>query len=109
MGENGPNPSLSGNPKAKGISAPTLLVLPTTLIFNWKHEIQQFLPSFNTLILEGPNRSDITDRFEELDIVLISYHNLLTDINRLKKLTFNYVILDESQHIKIQIHNGTKQ
>ncbi|MNI31079.1 ATP-dependent helicase HepA [compost metagenome] len=86
--------------KAKGISAPTLLVLPTTLIFNWKHEIQQFLPSFNILILEGPNRSDITEQFEELDIVLISYHNLLTDINRLKKLTFNYVILDESQHIK---------
>jgi len=86
--------------KAKGISAPTLLVLPTTLIFNWKHEIQQFLPSFNILILEGPNRSVITDQFEELDIVLISYHNLLTDINRLKKLTFNYVVLDESQHIK---------
>jgi superfamily II DNA or RNA helicase len=85
--------------KAKGMP-PTLLVLPTTLIFNWKHEIQQFLPSFNTMILEGPNRSDIADQFEKLDIVLISYHNLLTDINRLKKLTFNYVILDESQHIK---------
>lgn len=86
--------------KAKGISSPTLLVLPTTLIFNWKHEIQQFLPSFNTLILEGPNRSAIAERFEGLDIVLISYHNLLTDINQLKKLRFNYVILDESQHIK---------
>ena len=86
--------------KAKGISSPTLLVLPTTLIFNWKREIQQFLPSFNILILEGPNRSKITDQFEKADIVLISYHNLLTDINRLKKLTFNYIILDESQHIK---------
>jgi len=86
--------------KEKGITTPTLLVLPTTLIFNWKREIEQFLPSFNTLVLEGPNRRDISDQFEELDIVLISYHNLLTDINRLKKLTFNYVILDESQHIK---------
>src|SRR5690606_810593 len=86
--------------KAKGISSPTLLVLPTTLIFNWKREIQQFLPSFNILILEGPNRSKITDQFEEVDIMLISYHNLLTDINRIKKLTFNYIILDESQHIK---------
>lgn len=86
--------------KARGIQAPTLLVLPTTLIFNWKHEIQQFLPSFKILILDGPNRSDLTDRFEHLDMVLISYHNLLTDINRLKKFTFNYVILDESQQIK---------
>ncbi|QIH32442.1 DEAD/DEAH box helicase [Sphingobacterium sp. DR205] len=86
--------------KAKGITTPTLLVLPTTLIFNWKREIEQFLPSFNTLVLEGPNRRDISEQFEELDIVLISYHNLLTDINRLKKLTFNYVILDESQYIK---------
>lgn len=86
--------------KAKGITTPTLLVLPTTLIFNWKREIEQFLPSFNTLVLEGPNRRDISEQFEGLDIVLISYHNLLTDINRLKKLTFNYVILDESQYIK---------
>lgn len=86
--------------KAKGITTPTLLVLPTTLIFNWKHEIEQFLPSFNTVVLEASNRRDISEQFEELDIVLISYHNLLTDINRLKKLTFNYVILDESQYIK---------
>ncbi len=86
--------------KAKGQSAPTLLVLPTTLIFNWRHEIQQFLPSFQMLVLDGPNRIEKGMQFEQYDLVLVSYHNLLTDINTLKKITFNYVILDESQQIK---------
>ena len=86
--------------KAKGITAPTLLVLPTTLIFNWQHEIQQFLPSFNMLVLDGANRTTLSELFQTYDILLISYHNLLTDINVLKKLKFHYVILDESQQIK---------
>lgn len=86
--------------KAQGHIAPTLLVLPTTLIFNWRHELQQFLPSFQTLVLDGPNRIEKDLQYESYDLILISYHNLLTDINILKKVMFNYVILDESQQIK---------
>jgi SNF2 family DNA or RNA helicase len=52
------------------------------------------------LVLDGPNRIERGMQFEQYDLVLISYHNLLTDINTLKKITFNYVILDESQQIK---------
>lgn len=86
--------------KARGYSDPTLLILPTTLIFNWKREIQKFLPSFNTLVLDGPKRGEMHGQITQFDLILISYHNVLSDINILKKIRFNYVILDESQHIK---------
>ncbi len=86
--------------KKLGHAHPTLLVLPTTLIFNWRREIQQFLPSFEVLVLDGSKRLSMTGQLANADIALISYHNLLTDINVLKKYTFNYVILDESQQIK---------
>lgn len=86
--------------KGQGQTAATLLVLPTTLIFNWQHEIQQFLPSFETLVVDGPTSLQKARQPESYDLILISYHNLLTAINMLKKIKYNYVILDESQQIK---------
>lgn len=77
-----------------------LLVLPTTLIFNWKRELQQFAPDIDVLILDGPKRRKSAEAFKNYELIMISYHNLLTDINYLKKYTFNYIFLDESQQIK---------
>ncbi|AIM36378.1 hypothetical protein KO02_06455 [Sphingobacterium sp. ML3W] len=77
-----------------------LLVLPTTLIFNWKNELKKFAPSIRILELQGPDRQKDCLNFEQYELILISYHNLLTDINHLKKQSFNYIFLDESQQIK---------
>jgi len=77
-----------------------LLILPTTLIFNWKNELEKFAPSIKTLVLQGTDRQKNTQGFEQYELILISYHNLLTDINHLKKHAFNYIFLDESQQIK---------
>lgn len=77
-----------------------LLVLPTTLIFNWKNELEKFAPSLNTLVLQGADRPKNTLDFDQYELIIISYHNLLSDINHLKKYRFNYVFLDESQQIK---------
>ncbi|MEQ8474430.1 MAG: SNF2-related protein [Marinoscillum sp.] len=77
-----------------------LLVVPTTLIFNWESEFRKFAPSVSILTLQGPDRKrDISD-FEKFEVVLLSYNTLLTDVNYLKKFEFNYAFLDESQQIK---------
>ncbi|MEQ9307742.1 MAG: DEAD/DEAH box helicase, partial [Marinoscillum sp.] len=77
-----------------------LLVVPTTLIFNWESEFRKFAPSVSILTLQGPDRKrDISD-FEKFEIILLSYNTLLTDVTYLKKFEFNYVFLDESQQIK---------
>ncbi len=77
-----------------------LLVVPTTLIFNWKAEIEKFAPELKVLILRGPERSRETAHYKNYDIILTTYTTLLTDVNFLKSYIFNYIFLDESQQIK---------
>ncbi|PTB96210.1 DNA helicase [Marivirga lumbricoides] len=77
-----------------------LLVVPTTLIFNWEAEIEKFAPKLKVFTLKGPERSRETTHYQNYDIILTSYTTLLTDVNFLKSYIFNYIFLDESQQIK---------
>ncbi len=77
-----------------------LVVVPATLIFNWQRELATLAPSLRVLTLYGARRLKTTDGFGDYDVVLTSYTTLLADIRFLKHFMFNYVYLDESQHIK---------
>jgi hypothetical protein len=85
--------------KSIGRSA-SLIVVPTTLIFNWQAEIRKFAPSLKMHTIYGAQRLKHTRNFENFDVILTSYGTLLYDINYLKKHVFNYVFLDESQTLK---------
>jgi SNF2 family DNA or RNA helicase len=77
-----------------------LVVVPTSLIFNWQDEVKKFAPSLKLLTLYGAGRiKDITE-FDKYEIILTSYGTLLSDITFLTKYRFNYIFLDESQNIK---------
>lgn len=84
----------------KNIPGPSLLVVPTTLLFNWREEAARFAPSLNILSLYGPERPRHCRDFGQYDVVLTSYNTLLSDVAFLKEYEFDYVILDESQQIK---------
>ncbi|MDJ1470447.1 DEAD/DEAH box helicase [Xanthocytophaga flava] len=77
-----------------------LVVVPTSLIFNWQAEIEKFAPSIQVLTLHGAYRITNPRQFDAYEIVLTTYGTLLSDIRFLKHYSFNYVILDESQAIK---------
>lgn len=77
-----------------------LLVVPASLIFNWEAEIRKFAPDLKVHILYGANRTSGHEQFADQELVITSYGTLLSDIRHLKKFTFNYVFLDESQNIK---------
>jgi SNF2 family DNA or RNA helicase len=77
-----------------------LLVVPTSLIFNWQAEIQKFAPSIKILTIYGADRIKNVNAFAEYEVVLTSYGTLLADVGFLKEYNFNYVFLDESQNIK---------
>ncbi|UEG55099.1 DEAD/DEAH box helicase [Mucilaginibacter daejeonensis] len=80
--------------------ATDLLVVPTSLIFNWQAEFQKFAPSLKIHTLYGPDRKRNTQGYETYDVVITSYGTLLSDVLFLKDHDFNYVFLDESQNIK---------
>jgi non-specific serine/threonine protein kinase len=79
----------------------SLVVAPTSVLFNWQREAKKFTPGLLMMLYHGDDRRRYTDSdFSIADVVLTSYGTLLRDIGRLKKLRFNYVILDEAQSIK---------
>ncbi|MFN2260608.1 MAG: SNF2-related protein, partial [Psychroflexus sp.] len=80
--------------------SPHLVIAPTSLIFNWTKEIEKFCPSLKSLNYTGSERVNSQKDFDKHDIVLTTYGIMLRDIDFLKKNTFHYIILDESQAIK---------
>jgi SNF2 family DNA or RNA helicase len=78
----------------------TLLVMPTSLIYNWEMEASKFTPELKILNYTGTLRKKDTSLFKNYDLVLTSYGITRLDVDLLQKYYFNYVILDESQVIK---------
>jgi SNF2 family DNA or RNA helicase/uncharacterized Zn finger protein len=78
----------------------SLVVLPTTLLFNWEAEIAKFAPSLKTFFYYGGNRLKEISDFKSYDLIITTYGTMTRDIEILQKYKFNYVILDESQAIK---------
>ncbi|HZJ74820.1 MAG TPA: DEAD/DEAH box helicase [Perlabentimonas sp.] len=78
----------------------SLLVVPTSLLFNWQNEIRRFAPSLTVYQFTGANRTRLVTDLISYDIVLTTYGVLRNEIDLLKNVRFNYVVLDESQAIK---------
>jgi len=77
-----------------------LVVVPTSIIFNWQHEMEKFAPSIKMLTIHGNNRVKNNHTFQGYDVVLTSYGMLISNIHFMKSFRFNYIFLDESQAIK---------
>ena len=86
--------------KEKDKKAPTLVVCPTSVVFNWESEVQKFIPTLKCLKLSGVERKEHFKEIPKSDIVITSYALIRRDIEKLKKFEFRYIILDESQNIK---------
>ncbi len=83
-----------------GKEGPSLVVSPTSVLFNWQAEARRFVPDLKILAYAGNNRSDLIKEIDQADLVITTYGLVRRDIETLKNLNFNYIILDESQAIK---------
>ncbi|WP_162340936.1 DEAD/DEAH box helicase [Cyclobacterium salsum] len=86
--------------KERSEGTTSLLVMPTSLIYNWELEAKKFTPKLKILIYTGTQRVKDSNQFGQYDLVLTSYGITRLDIDILKAFYFNYIILDESQAIK---------
>lgn len=94
--------------KEKGGAGTSLLIMPTSLIYNWEMEAAKFTPGLRLLTYTGTNRNKNIQQFSQYDVVLTSYGITRLDIDLLQQFHFNYVILDESQVIKNPSSNIAK-
>jgi len=78
----------------------SIILLPASLVFNWEREIKKFAPSLMVYKHVGPKRHQSEKLVSSFDVILTTYHTALRDIDFLKNIEFEYIILDESQQIK---------
>ncbi|MCP3906360.1 MAG: DEAD/DEAH box helicase [Planctomycetes bacterium] len=82
---------------------PTLLVVPTSVVSNWKRELGRFAPELRVHVQHGPDRPvgdrlvEITDQF---DVVITTYTLVSRDRETLMRTQWHRVVLDEAQYIK---------
>ncbi|MEY3200791.1 MAG: putative helicase, superfamily, partial [Pseudomonadota bacterium] len=86
--------------EAGRLDRPALVVMPTTLIHNWKDEAARFTPDLKVLDLHGPLRHERFDLIGEHDLVLSTYPLVWRDESALASHAYHIIILDEAQNVK---------
>lgn len=80
----------------------SLIVCPSSLVYNWKNELEKFAPSLPVKMVIGTTieRQSILQNIEETDILITSYDLLKRDIEYYENIIFHCQIIDEAQYIK---------
>ena len=80
----------------------SLIVCPSSLVYNWDSEIEHFAPNLKTLLITGTaqERQELLTHYADYDVLITSYDMLKRDIARYDNLHFHYQIIDEAQYIK---------
>ncbi|MDF2556867.1 MAG: box helicase [Bacillales bacterium] len=88
---------------------PSLIVCPTSVLGNWKKELEKFAPTLIVKIHNGVNRprkSAFIEEYQSIDVVLTNFSLLSPDELEFLSIDWNTVALDEAQNIK---NPNTKQ
>jgi SNF2 family DNA or RNA helicase len=79
---------------------PTLIVCPSSLVFNWQAEAARWTPELKVVVLEGSRRTEQFAAIAGAQLVITSYALLRLDVEVHRALQYAAVILDEAQQIK---------
>ena len=83
---------------------PTLIIAPTSVLGNWRKEIERFAPELRTMVHQGStrlkDRQKFVDACQANDVVLTSFALARLDEKLLQGLKWHRVVVDEAQNIK---------
>lgn len=88
----------------------SLIVAPTSLIYNWRDEFLKFAPNLKVAIVNGSKKSrcELIKNIDKYDVILTTYNLLRIDILLYDKIYFDICFLDEAQYIKNPLAKNTK-
>ncbi|WP_343343828.1 DEAD/DEAH box helicase [Terrisporobacter petrolearius] len=80
----------------------SIVITPTSLIYNWENEFKKFTPDIKLGIAYGNKvqREKVLEDYKDYDVILTSYGTYKNDMKKYKNITFDYCIIDEAQNIK---------
>lgn len=83
-------------------SKKTLIITPTSVLYNWKDEFERFAPNVRVGLVHGTKaqRDRMLSEIKKYDVLITTYGTLKNDENEYEKLQFDYCIIDEGQNIK---------
>lgn len=81
-------------------NAKHLVVCPSSLIYNWKQELEKFAPHLNVLVYHGAGRDATLLDSASHDVIITSYGTIRVDAEQFNAVYFTTVVLDESHNIK---------
>ncbi|MFI4955365.1 MAG: DEAD/DEAH box helicase, partial [Gammaproteobacteria bacterium] len=79
---------------------PSLVIAPTSLMFNWRMEAEKFAPDLRVLTLHGKERKENFSQAQNYDLILTTYPLVVRDEKYLLSQNYYLLILDEAQIIK---------
>lgn len=80
----------------------SIIVVPTTLVYNWISEFKKFAPTMKVAAVNGcrEDRQKLIERISSYDVIVTTYNILRRDIKIYDNIQFYCCILDEAQYIK---------
>lgn len=80
----------------------SLIITPTSVLYNWKNEFEKFAPSLKVGIIHGSlkERSNLLDNYRDYNVLLTTYGTLRRDLPLYEDKNFDFCIIDEGQNIK---------
>ena len=79
---------------------PSLLVVPTSLVGNWRREAARFVPDLKLLVLHGPNRRRRFAEIPRCHLAVTTYPLVNRDHKALFQHEYDITVLDEAQTVK---------
>ena len=86
--------------RASGVTQPSLIVVPRSVVFNWVEEARRFTPALRVLDLSHAAREADYHNVPGVHVAVSTYGTLRRDQAALGTREFEYVVLDEAQSIK---------
>ncbi|CCE63956.1 hypothetical protein TPHA_0G01190 [Tetrapisispora phaffii CBS 4417] len=89
----------------KQVDGPFLVIVPKSTLDNWRREFKKWTPDVNAVILHGDKekRHDILQNRvlqAKFDVLITSYEMIIKEKNVLKKVAWEYIVIDEAHRIK---------
>ena len=86
----------------------SIVITPTSLIYNWRDEFKKFAPSLKVGIIHGDKKNRVVMMEKDFDVIVTTYGLIKNDYEYYKEKEFDFCIIDEAQNIKNSKAQNTK-